>query len=325
MIDVDEYDKLPNRIADRYAYNGEILDITQVCPNPDNSAYADIYFSVFSQYTYSGELHVIENDGVSGDWTVDRVDGDSWPVSGYPNIQQFEITYDFGSVFPGYLTIPNLKLRMDYSGNNIYSAEERWVTGYYEWDKGINFKPLEYKKHGPGWYQLIYQLENKEECPCHIICLPPSGASYTGVVAHERKTPECREQVASVYLSGNLSGDPNDVVFRFMYTGNYGAEFTYKIVGDVNPEAPEVSKWHEGAKVSIPYRTVNGTTLSGSTCRIEKYLTNQENIYIVSDWQDTDEYVYDFPLNPGRYAYRITYRGEFGDYSEPSEWVTIDV
>jgi len=329
VMDVDEYDRLPCRIADRYRdCHGKYAKIVSVCAVPYDISLVAFTLEYQSPYEYGQpDVTITRVGNVTGAWSPPFVSGATGqaqiPFLSLTHRKQQDFIYDVGAVVPNYITSPELDYTFISDGSgSVYTAGVDTISLGGTWNKGLYFQPLRYQALSNGRYMLYYQAVSNTNCPCKIWCELPSGRTYSGIV--DAGPPDiCRTREVPIYLD-ELSGNALHGELGFQFDNGQEAKFEFYFLGDMEPEAPEVSEWDEGARLRIPWKDKYHNDFSGAYVRVERYKGTPSNVQILQDWTPPPlAYVYDFPLEPEiTYGYRISYIGPLGEPSLASDWVT---
>lgn len=337
VMDVDAYDAMPYRIADRYliecAVTGYYYKVNSlsVCAVPEDPGLVALdinytsspylYPAVTVHTTYDAYHHA-----TTGNW-VPVLETSYTGIADIPlhspiKYVQERLVYDFSDAIPQYTEAAEIHFGLVFTLSG--SPEALTATGtyelQYEWNKGVYFQPLSIQRLTNGYYKVMYEAHGNEECPCGITCSIPTG--WQGAL---EGGPLCLEKPMTAYFAPTgQEGEPPTMGLSFyVASGNFVGVTIQPMVG-VTPLIPVVSTWEDGVKIGIPYKTFRNLDIVTASFRVEKFVNSVNNISILTDWSREVTEVFDQSLAPNNlYGYRLIYKSPFGDISEPSEWATI--
>jgi len=314
----------------------EHLDIIECCQDPDNLNIIYLTCAVAGPYDYVPTV------------TVNGINVSTFFIAGYKGIgiSQFPIetncstntitlAYLVGSSVPNYVETPTLNVQVQFYGTLPITISSLVIStgvfisnnpiALFELNKGI--APIPYRLYfDPLTNQLRVQYSNigNTPCLCAINCVNPSETTFNLTI--------CQDEIQEVTIdNASLIGDPTNVNVTFRDPIGNISTFDIHALVNVKPVPPSVilkaNPTH--IQVGVFYKTINNIDIrpDKSKYQILRFENNPDNYIVWKDWTSKRwKIMYDREVRSGRkYGYAIRFQGEFGEISNQSDWIEVQV
>ena len=317
----------------------EVLEIEEVCQDPDNLNIIYILASIIGVYAYSPRL-TLHWEGQSVNATSAYIPdykgmSPTGPIEPQCGALTVLLAYNTGILIPNFETLSELTVELQFMGNNSNLGFSDLIlsSGIFESTnpsatarlvKGVTPKPYKlYYDPNTGALRLQYSNMGDKPCMCAIDCVNPDEDDYNLTV--------CEDEIQEVTVeSTSIVGDPTNVKIVFMDATGNKTVIRVHAMTNVQPLSPSVMK-HSGPdriEVALYYATVHTTVVNKHKVayQVWKYENNTDSAYVWKDWSSGEMGTfYDTDCRDGvRYGYSVRFRGEFGETSSLAEWAFVD-
>lgn len=328
----------------------ESLEIVRVCQDPNNLGIIYMELVLSGVFDYSPHL-ILEWETPDG--VVKSVDVTTKIIMGYKNATDSPgalpivtncgtvnllLAWDVASLIPdwGSLTSINCKLMMvgnfithSFDPELLQKIANLFVSINPAADivlvKGPTPVPFAlYFDEATGQLKIQYSGLGGLACYCDVDC---ANISVSG-----QELTICEDEIQELTLDINsIVGDPTSLSLTFTDVLGNETLMNSTILYGVTPKSPGAIYQEDPVHVQIlPFWvTASNVILSKNSTdyQIWKFVNSRDNTVLLKDWSSKSwSTIFDRDVVPGTlYGYAIRFRGEFGEVSELSSWVEVDL
>lgn len=314
----------------------ESLDIIECCQDPDNLNIIYLTCAIAGAFNYVPVV-AINGIDVSSFFIADYkgIGLSSFPITTNCATNTVTMAYLVGASIPNYSELSVLEIRVQFVGtlpetiSPLIAASGVFVSNnpvaIYQLNKGISPQPYRlYYDALTNQLRVQYSNMGNQPCLCAINCTSPEEGVFNLTL--------CEDEIQEITIDSTvIVGDPTNVNIVFQDSIGNTSSFDIHALINVVPMKPSVMLKANPThiQVGVFYKTATSAEIRAdkSKYQIWKYENNVGNSKIWKDWTSKPwKIMYDREIRSGRkYGYAIRFQGEFGEISELSDWVEVQV
>jgi hypothetical protein len=327
----------------------ESVEITNVCQDPNDVNLIYLEVNIIGVFDYTPELRIqyVDRNGnprevnITSRFVFNYANSPdapgSFPIQTNCTSTFTLLAYDVGRIIPDFGLLGQMTVQLKMDGAFDTSSFDQEIlaeisevfqsinpTAEYLFTKGLSPRPYAlFFDEISGELRLQYANLGGLPCSCDIVCADISEEGQDLIL--------CSDEIQEVSVSTNsIVGDPTLVSLAFRDTVGNTTDFSAQLVHQTNPKRPDafrITDDNPHIQVNPFFVTDTGTVLDHTKLdyQIWKYEGNESNTKMIQDWSSNKWTTYiDYDISATtEYGYAVRFRGEFGEVSRFSSWITI--